>query len=142
MEMKMAVRSTYVWTDAGGRTATMLLTTSGSGATTAAAIAAKSNAAIIQAWGGTLYVAPSPAPTAGTYRDVADVATLFFRTAAGDVVKVAILAPLASIFLADGETVDSTQIAAIISAVLTNVVTSGGAAVTQYVGGLRNNKAP
>lgn len=131
-------RMTTVWADAGGRTTTNLLTTSAGAAAVQAAIAAKSNAAILLDWEGPLNVNPSPAPVTASLPDVGDLAVLTFTTAAGSYVKVVIPAPQASIFLADGETVDITQITAIISAVIANTVTTAGVPVTAYVGGIRN----
>lgn len=129
-------RQTTVWLDAGGRTTAILLTTNAGAAVVNASVASFSNAGIQQAWEGPLVVAV-PAPVAAQYPGVLDRATLFFSTAAGSVVKVQIPAPLASIFLADQETVDPAVIAALIALVIANVVTDAGVPVTSYIGGTR-----
>jgi len=130
---------TVVWIDAGGRTAAHLLTTSAGAAAVLTQVAAVSNAVPQQQWEGPLTV-PGGAAVAASFPDVSDVAWLTFTKASGELVKVAIPAPLASIFLADGETVDPTQVAALITAVIANVVDASGNAVTAYVSGLRNTK--
>lgn len=132
----MADRRTTVWQDAGGRTSAHLLTTSGGAAAVEAALAAKSNAGVLLSWEGALTVG-APAPVNAPYPDVQDVALLVYSTAGGTLVKVALPAPQASIFMADGVTVDPAQIGAITAAIIANVVTAGGAAVTAYVGGTR-----
>lgn len=129
-------RMSVVWADASGRTRTSFLTTSAGGSAVRAELVAVSNADWLQTWEGDLD-AQVPAPAGGVYADVADTATLLFQTAAGAIVKVTLPAPDASIFLADGETVDPGEITALISQVLASAVTADGTALDSYVGGTR-----
>jgi hypothetical protein len=78
---------------------------------------------------------------AAQWASVADYALLTFQTAAGALINVRLPAPQAGIFLADGETVDPAQIGGIIAAVVADVVTPSGAALTAYVSGTRQRKA-
>lgn len=129
-------RST-VWVDAAGSTRRTDLYGPGSLAAVVAALAAKSKAAELQHWEGDL-VASVAAPAGGLYAAAADIARLLFTSAAGQVVQVALPAPLASIFQADGYSVDPAQIAGIIAAVKAGVLTTSGGVLTDYVGGTRS----
>lgn len=79
----------------------------------------------------------APAPTAAIYAGVTDRAELLFSTAAGGYYKVQVPAPVASLFLADQETVDPTAAATIITEAIASVVTPDGTALTAYVAGTR-----
>jgi hypothetical protein len=130
-------RMTSAWADAGGHTTAHLLTTAAGAAAVQTAIAAKSNAAVLLSWEGTLVVNPTPSPVNASFPDVFDQAALLFQTPAGSITTIVIPAPMANIFLADGETVDPAQISAIITAVIANTVTQNGTPVTSYVSGYR-----
>lgn len=132
----MANRRTVVWSDAAGHTAAHLLTVTGSAAAVQAAIMAKSNAGVVNTWEGPL-LAPAVAAVAAVYQEVTDQAVLVFQTGSGALVKVIVPAPHSSIFQADQETVDAAQITALIAAVLADVVTPAGTALTAYVAGVR-----
>lgn len=129
-------KASVVWADAGGRTRTTQIITAAGSAAVLAALKAQSNADWMQQWEGDL-LAQVPAPVAAPYQDASDAAVLYFQTAAGATVKVTLPAPVAAIFLADGESVDPAAIAAIIAAVIADCVTADGTAITAYVGGLR-----
>lgn len=129
-------KASVVWADAGGRTRTTQIVTSAGSAAVLAALKAQSNADWMQQWEGDL-VAQVPAPVAAQFQDASDAAVLYFQTAAGAIAKVTLPAPVASIFMADGESVDPSAIAAIIAAVIADCVTADGTAVASYVGGLR-----
>lgn len=133
-------RRTTVWIDAQGKTTAHLLTTSAGGGAVEAEIDAQSNAAVLEAWEGTLDATAVPAPVAAPYQSVRDAATLVFSTASGAFIRVTIPAPDVGIFQADGETVDPATIGTLIALVIANVVTADGAAATAYVAGFRANK--
>lgn len=137
-------RRYQVWVDANGFTRLTLvntvpasLVTPDPAAPVVAALAAKSNAAPLNDTEGTLNVVGSPAPTAGIFQVVSDCAALMFQDAAGNKTRLQLVAPQSGIFMADQETVDPTQIAAIIAAVVGTVMTAAGGVVTAYVGGTR-----
>jgi hypothetical protein len=133
-------RQTTVWIDVQGKTIAHLLTTATGGSAVQAEIAAISNAAVYQAWEGDLVVPATPSPVSAPLQSVRDQATLAFQTGAGSLVRVQVPAPDIGIFQADGETVDPATIAALIAAVIADVVTADGTALTAYVAGFRSSR--
>ncbi len=137
-------RST-IWFDAQGRTRQTILRGIDSligGATIQLCqddIAALSNADWMRYWQGTEND-QTPAPPGATYVAVGDYAELLFTAADGTSLYLTIPAPLASLFLADGETVDITQITSLISNVTGCLITASGAHPTTFVGGIRRSK--
>lgn len=136
-------RSYQVWVDKNGKTKLTLVNTADAtplnpdpGAAIRSALLAKSNAAESNHTHGPLVVGV-PVPLAGVYQQVLDVANLYFLDAGGFITRVVLPAPLSSIFLADQETVDITQIGAIISAVLASGRSAGGLVLSSYVNGTR-----
>lgn len=97
---------------------------------------AKSNALIRQtSIGPNTFL--SGTPTVGTYPTVRQTANLQFRdSTTGSVARVYIPAPVSSIFLPDGVTVDPSQITALISAVTAQVLAGSGNVVDTFVGGV------
>jgi hypothetical protein len=87
-------------------------------------------------WAGTA-LSQVPAPTAADYPSVADEAVLVYTDAAGLVARVTILAPVAAVFLADGQTVDPADPTGIIAAWLAILVTPSDTPVTSFVAGYR-----
>lgn len=78
----------------------------------------------------------SGSPTVATYPTVRQTANLFFRdSTTGATARVYIPAPVSSIFLPDGVTVDPTAITALIAAVVAQVISGSGNLVDQFVGG-------
>lgn len=83
------------------------------------------------------------APVAGAsadYENVEDKAVFVFQTAAGAIHRYQIPAPLASIFLADGETIDFTNgaVAAFVARMVNgNTVSRDGDPIASAVGGTR-----
>lgn len=135
-----AQRETAQWIDSAGNTRRHDYTTSGGAAAVIAALIAKSNANIAEKWEGPLVITAGPATTAAPLQSVGDVAELLFSTASGAAVKVMLPAPSVGIFMADQETVDPTQITAIIAAVLANTVDPAGNVVTAFVAGTRQRR--
>ena len=82
-------------------------------------------------------VNPTPNPVAATYQSVTDIARLLFLTSAGTIVTINVPAPLASMFMADGETVDPTSVAGLLTAATGVVSDLSGNTVASYVGGTR-----
>lgn len=134
----MAVARRYqVWVDAQGRTTLTLANTTGSLATLFAAIKAQSNADVLNDTESSLNVNGAPAPTNAVYPSVRDSAKLVFVTALGNTVTLTVPAPVSSLFLADGQTVDPTAAATIITDALAALTDEAGNAVTAYQGGFR-----
>lgn len=134
----MAVSRRYqVWVDAQGRTTLTLANTTGSLATLFASILAQSNADVLNDVESGLSVNGTPAPTAATYPSVRDSAKLLFVTGAGNAVSLTVPAPVASLFLADGQTVDPAAAATIITDALAALTDEAGNAVVAFQGGFR-----
>lgn len=141
----MADARSIVWVDAGGRTRQTILRGIDSligGATLAsvqADVLAISNAGVQEYWQGT-DTFPAGTGTAAVYPNVSDWAQLLFTAVDGSIVYVTIPAPASSIFLADGETVDSSMITTLIADAIACLVTNTGAHPTAYAGGVRRSR--
>lgn len=137
-------RST-IWFDAQGRTRQTItrgidsLIGGPTLASVQADVAALSNADWMRYWQGTENT-QTPAPPGGQYIAVGDYAELLFSAADGSQLYVTIPAPVSTLFLADGETVDITQITTLISDVTGCLVTATGSHPTTFVGGVRRSK--
>jgi len=80
--------------------------------------------------------------TAATFQDVEDKAMLTYQTATGQNHRYQVPAPLAAIFLADAETVDSANglVAALTAAMVGKGASADGVLISAYVGGIRIRK--
>lgn len=132
----MDTRRYMGWADAAGGSATTIATGNATLAALMAALAGKSNASVATWTEGGVNVA-APAPVAADYISVRDQAVLIFADAAGALTQLTLPAPVASIFMADGQTVDPAQVTAITAAAIGTLVTGAGGVVTNYVGGYR-----
>lgn len=147
--MAGALKQSCTYRDAKGNTARVTFYVSPSGTLTtqnAAAVAvitaldALTNAHRYSATGPATEAAqPVVYGTNSSYASVEDKAIFTFTTATGAIHRFQIPAPLASIFLADGETIDSanTLVTAFNSAVVANVVSRDSDAVTFGANGTR-----
>lgn len=137
-------RST-IWLDAQGRTRQTItrgidsLTGGPTLAAVQADVAFLSNADWMTNWQGTENT-QTPAPPGAQYVAVGDYAELVFTAADGSSLYLTIPAPISTLFLADGETVDITQITTLISDVTGCLVTRTGLHPINYVGGVRRAK--
>lgn len=126
-----------VWVDAhGARTITLVRSTAGAAAISAA-VAAASEADWMQWWESNVTV-QTPAPVGGAYLPVSLRAALTFLCADNTLAQLYIPAPNQTIFLADGQTVDPANLAvvAIIAAALGSLVSSTGSPATAFVAGI------
>lgn len=132
--MAAPYKRTVVWTDCAGQTTLRTLTSQAGAGTVQGILVGKSNAVITE-WWEQQETLPAGAPTAAANPFASQVAYLNFSDGAGSSARLALPAPLASIFLADGVTVDPSQawIAAIIAA--GEVVTPAGNLITTFTGG-------
>lgn len=124
-----------IWVDANGFTRLTTFNNDGNPALVNAEMVAVSNADHERAWDGPLVVSSSPAVTAAVYQSVQDAAILSFQDSAGSIVKITLPAPQLGIFAADLQTVDPTQIASLIAAVIAHVLSNAGLPVVSYLGG-------
>jgi hypothetical protein len=137
------------WRDSKGHIArvhyhvanTGTLITQGAAATAVlVAMEAITNCALQSASGpSTTAAGPVAYGTTGNFAAVEDKAVYTFSAADGSLHRVQVPAPKIAIFEVDTITVDAAQTdsAAFITAYIANVVTSAGAAITSYVGGIR-----
>lgn len=132
----MASRLGMIWADVAGVTQLTLLRSVNSAAPVANALAAKSNAFRQFSWESAETVGAGP-PVAAKYESVGDTADLLYACADNTRLRVRLVAPVSSIFLADGETVDPVQIAAITTAVTANLVGASGSLAASFLGGHR-----
>lgn len=95
------------------------------------ALLTESNAELFQYWHGELFTLTTPSPTNAPYPLVASIARLIYTTGMNDV-QIILPAPSASIFNADGRTVNPTAIASITAAVVGHVVDNAGNLVTAF----------
>ena len=132
--MATPYKRTVVWQDAANGSTLRTLTTLAGAPLTMAALQMFSNAGI-QEWWEQLDNVLSTLPTAAPNPWASQVAYLLFQDNGGLSARLALPAPLASIFLPDGVTVDPTLITPILSAAQAEVVTASGALVTKFQGG-------
>lgn len=131
-------RRGIVWTDANGFTRLTLVNGNATLSTIMSSLKAKSNADVLNWWEGLLTVNGAPAPVAAPFISTQDAAVLTYATTSTSLLKLTLPAPVASIFFADGETVDPAQIAAINAAVIGTAQTPQGATATAFVAGSRS----
>lgn len=127
-------KRTVVWTDVAGQTTLRTLTSQAGASSVQTILVAQSNAVITE-WWEQQETLPAGSPTPAANPFASQVAYLNFSDGAGGIARLALPAPLASIFLPDGVTVDPSQswIAAIIAA--NEVVTPAGNLITTFMGG-------
>lgn len=131
-----AQQRSIVWVDVGGSTTATVLLADPDGSAIQAALQNHTNADVLNWWEGPPNPNTSPAPGTGVYAPVGDQARLTFTTSAGGLVTLSLPAPASGIFLADGITVDSSAIADVIAAVLSDYRTPSGATATAYTAGV------
>lgn len=101
------------------------------------------NAALQSASGpSTTAAGPVAYGTTADFPAIEDKVTMTFSAADGSLHRYQIPAPKIDIFEVDTVTVDAAQtdVAAFVTAVLANVVTSAGAGLTSFVGGVRTRR--
>lgn len=128
-------RTTYVDVQGNSRTAQLLGTASTF--LIQSAVLTVSNADYALESEAELFANPTPTPVNAQYQSVLDSATLFFQTSAGTTVQITIPAPRASIFLADGETVNPASVAGVTTACIGVLCDTSGNVVTSYLTGVR-----
>lgn len=138
----MAVNESSVWQDITGAQRITLIRANLSGGGIQSQMAAISAAGLWQYWQGTLF-SPSTAPTAGNVYTGGDLAIFNFSCADGTEASIRVPAPLSTIFLADGRTVDPAGLAApLITACIGELVSETGSLAVAYLSGYRKSRAP
>lgn len=133
-------RAGLIWADAQGEQVLHVITTATGVGAIESALAAQSNAGVVECWEGTLE-AFSPSPVASTYPSSRSVAILLFRDDVGSTARLYVPAPVSALFNSAGDTVDPTAAAGIIAAAIGNLRAGSGNVVTQFTGGYLS-KAP
>lgn len=129
-----AVRTGVIWVDAQGERNLNVITTNSGAATIAANLESLSNAVRSFSWENN-EVNFSSIPVVATYPTVRVNAQLIYRDATGSLAKLYIPAPISSIFLTDGVTVDPTAIATLTGNVIGELICGSGNVATAFVGG-------
>lgn len=130
----MSDRATIIWVDAQGEQALHLIVTASGVSSIRTQLAALSNAGVKETSEGTIATF-SPTPAVATYPTVRQSAVLQFADAVGSIGRLIIPAPISSIFLSDGVTIDPTAITALITATVGSLLAGSSLPVTHFVGG-------
>lgn len=128
------------WVDVAGDSRSTVILGNASVVSTEVALLNLSNADWALHSEAQLFSNAAPAPPGAQYLSVLDQATLWYVTSAGEIVQITLPAPLASIFLADGQTVDATSVAGVTATAIGVVVSPAGNPVTAFVGGTRSRQ--
>lgn len=132
----MAVmRRSVIFTDHSGGVTIFAIRTSSGATGIQLALIAKSHGDYLNFWESTETVNVAPATSSGQYPSVTQQATLSYLCADGTVARLVIPAPDLSIFLADGQTVDATQIAALTAACIGNLAAPSQSLAVSFLGG-------
>jgi len=128
-----------VWIGVAGDLTINRIRTATGASTILTDLLALTNADQLNTWEGDLTVNGSPAPPGGVYSGLQQVANLVFACADGTTAQIRLPAPLASIMLADGVTVDATMIATLIADCIGNLESPTGSLATGFLSGRVNN---
>lgn len=132
----MAFNNSVVWVDAGNRTSITLIRQDLNTQILKNDLAALSNAAWLNSWCGLVLVNGSPAPTAAQYPSVGQAAILVYQGADGTSARLTLPAPKASLFLADGVTIDSSTITTLTADMIAHGRTPSGSNIVAYQSGI------
>ena len=130
----MAERAALIWADAQGEQVLHLIVTDTGVSSIRTQLQAVSNARVVEDSEGTI-VNFSVTPVVATYPSVRTTAQLQFADATGSIGRLLIPAPVTSIFLSDGLTVDPSAITSLIAAAVGNLKAGSTNVVTHFVGG-------
>lgn len=137
-------RQVVEWIDASGARILWVVDTVDAGQTDAivSAVSAVSNARVLYAARGPI-LTPGAAPANAQWPSVLDTAELAFGSTVGSLqdAKLWIPAPKSTIFFADGETVQASQVSGVTDACVDKLRNAAGLAVIGYLGGYRRGRA-
>jgi len=129
-----------LWVDSAGRQTVTLIRNGSSGCPIQTQVVGLSAALPLQDWEGPIDQ-HSPTPSANTYL-IGDWAILHYVCADGSQAALMVPAPLPSIFLADGRTVDVSTLTALNTAAIGTLASYSGSLATAYLSGYRKSRAP
>lgn len=127
-------RAVIIWADSQGEQTLNIYVTSTGVSAIRTNLAALSNAVPVESSEGTR-VAISGTPTVATYPSVRSNARLYFRAASGSRGTLLIPAPISSIFLSDGVTIDPSAVSSLVTAALGNLVCGDSTLAAVFDGG-------
>lgn len=134
------VNRSIVWVDgAGGSTITLIRAVTSASAIETQLLAI-SNSDWFNEWEGALNINLAPSPTVAEYQSVAQRAVLTFLCADGTTARVDVVAPKLAIFLADGITVDSSTIPALIAACVGTLLSATLSPATAFLSGILTSR--
>jgi hypothetical protein len=133
-EVTLMKRMSVVWNSSDGLSTVRTIATTDGAITILGTLEDFSNAIGFQRWESDVTV-NSETPSTDAYLSVTQIAVLLFSDDSGNLARLSLPAPLSSIFMADGSTVDPSTITSIISACIGNLLTGAGTEVTMFKGG-------
>lgn len=134
VEDMAARKAGLIWQDAQGERCLHVITTAAGVGAIESALTAQSNADVIECWEG-LDETYTIVPSTSAYPTVRVVAVLMFVDGTGSSGKLYLPAPDAAVFMPDGDTVDPSAVAGIITAAIGSLLSGAGNPVTAFVGG-------
>lgn len=129
-----------LWVDSAGRQTVTLIRNDPTGCPIQAQVILVSAARPLQDWEGVIDQ-HAPTPAANTYL-IGDWAILHYACADGTEASLLVPAPLPSLFMADGRTVDPTSAAALNAAAIGRLASYSGSLATSYLSGYRKTRSP
>lgn len=130
----MSDRAAIIWVDAQGEQVLQLIVTVSGVSAIRTQLAALSNAGVKETSEGTIATF-TPTTAVATYPTVRQTAQLIYRDAAGSLGRLLLPAPVSSIFLSDGVTVDPAAISSLNAAVIGSLLAGSSLPVAAFVGG-------
>ena len=137
----MSLTRSTIWVDFQGNTQQTIMSTSTGASSIETAVLNASHASRKTEWEGTPGGASGTAVNA-VYVSVYDYALIEYTCADGTTVSLAVPAPRAAVFTADGESVNNSNsfVTAITTAVVGNLLSASGSAASAILGGVRRHR--
>jgi hypothetical protein len=132
--MALASRS-IIWIDNNSFTTQTIVGSDPDASTIQAKLLLHSNGDVLNWFEGPPHPNPTPSTSGAVYVTVSDTARLLFLDSGGSLVTLNLPAPQASVFLADGVTVDPSAIADIIAAFIADGRSALGNPIASFVAG-------
>lgn len=127
-----------IWIDASGKTRQTIVNTATGEASILSQLEALTNAGLVEWWEASATV-PAQVGLSAPYPSVRDFVKLIYETPSGEEASITLVAPISSIFLADGMTVDPSAVSTLTTACIGNLQAPSGEVVSAFVAGLRVN---
>lgn len=127
-----------VWIDASGKTRQTILNTATGQSAILAEIESLTNAGLVQSWEATPDN-PNEIGVNDTFSSVRDYVKVLFSCADGSEASVTVPAPIAGLFLADGQTLDASAVSGLATACIGQLRSASGSLAESLLGGMRRN---